>query len=233
MAYTYASWTAAYAVMLGADPTDTNFIAIIPSAIDYAEQRIYRELDLVSTIVRDTSAALTPNTRTFTLPTALGKFVVTQAINLTVDAQRVPLRPVSRDTIDMFWPSDAALSTPSIPREYAVVNDTTILVGPAPDQGYPVEVVGTIRPTPLSASNTQTFLTQYLPDIWMAATMIFGAGYQKNFSAMSDDPQAAIGWEQQYLKLVDSGAAEEARKRYTATSWTSLAPSPAANTQRG
>jgi hypothetical protein len=39
--------------------------------------------------------------------------------------------------------------------------------------------------------STTTILSLYVPDLFVAAAMIFMAGYQKDFGSQSDDPQAA------------------------------------------
>ena len=63
MSYTYATYTAALAELMVTPSTDPNFVAIEPSIIDYAEQRIYRELDLLGTNITDSTATLTADTR--------------------------------------------------------------------------------------------------------------------------------------------------------------------------
>lgn len=237
MSYTYSTWLSAVADAIVVDQTDPNFATIIPSCIDYAEQRIYRELDLLDTVVRDSSGTLTVGTRNFTLPTSLGRFVVTNGINVITPAgtivpdagTRVQLVPVSRDFLDLAWPSITGAATPGM---YAMITDQQIIVGPAPDAAYTVEVIGTIRPTPLSASNTTTYLTQYLPDLWFAATMIFLTGYQQNFGAQADNPQMAVSWSSTYDKLIASANIEEQRKRYASGAWGSLSPTPIATPSR-
>ena len=63
MSLTYATFVSSLANMLVIPATDTNYLAVIPNVIDDAEQRIYRELDLLATIVRDSSGTLTANSR--------------------------------------------------------------------------------------------------------------------------------------------------------------------------
>jgi hypothetical protein len=95
-----------------------------------------------------------------------------------------------------------------------MLSDQTIIFGPWPDKAYVVEVVGTIRPAPLSPTNTSTFLTNWLPDLFIAASMIFVTGYQRDFGAQSDDPNAAKSWDNEYSKLLASAGAEEMRKKF-------------------
>ena len=65
MSLTYSTFVSSLANMLVIDPTDTNYLAALPNVIDDAEQRIYRELDLLSTIIRDSTGTLTANSRSF------------------------------------------------------------------------------------------------------------------------------------------------------------------------
>ncbi len=81
MSLTYATWLADLANLTSYDPSDANFLAILPACIDDSEQRIYRELDLLNTVTRDTGT-FTVGTRTFTLPSNLGRFVVTNGFNV-------------------------------------------------------------------------------------------------------------------------------------------------------
>lgn len=228
MSLTYATFLSSLANMLVIDPSDTNYLAILPSIIDDAEQRIYRELDLLNTVVRDTGGTLTANSRNFTLPQTSGRFVVTNNLNVftpvATQTNRRQLVPVSRDWMDAIWGNEASASTPSIPEYYAMITDQTVIVGPAPDAGYTMEVIGTIRPTPLSATNTTTVLTLYLPDLFLAASLVFSVGYLKDYGAATDDPNAAGSWEAHYQKLFASANVEEIRKKYASQAWTSMQP---------
>lgn len=234
--YTYASTISSLANMLVIDATNADFLAMIPNAIDDAEQRIYRELDFLSTIVRDTGGTLTANSRNFTLPQTSGRFVVTESMNVftpvgTANSRR-QLVPVTREFLDAIWGNETAATSPSIPEYYAMITDQQIIVGPPPDAGYTMEVVGTIRPTPLSATNTTTYLTLYLPDLWFTEVLIFGYGYMKDFGATVDDPQAAPNWSAHYKTLWDSANTEENRKKYASQAWTPKQPAPYATPQR-
>ena len=228
MSLTYATWSATISNLTVIDATDANLVQILPSAIDYGEQRLYRELDILNTVTRDTGL-LTVGTRTFNLPTNIGRFVVTNGFNVITPSTttspdagtRNPMVPTSRDALDVIWPSTL---NAGLPNQYAMITDQQIIVGPAPDAAYTVEVIGTIRPTPLSQTNTTTYLTLYLPDLFVAATMIFMSGYMRNYGAQSDDPRMAISWETEYDKLLPSANVEEQRKRYSSGAWGSLQP---------
>lgn len=236
MSLTYSSYVTTIANMVVVDEGDLNYQQIITSMIDYAEQRLYRELDILSTVTRQTGL-LTVGTRTFNLPTTSGRFVVTNGINvITPASQTVPdsgtrnqLTPASRDLLDNIWPSTTNAGLPTM---YAMITDQQVIVGPSPDAAYTAEVIGTIRPTPLSSTNTSTYLTLYLPDLFVAASMIFASGYLKNFGSQADQPQMAMSWEQQYEKLFQSANVEEQRKRFASGAWGSLQPTSIATPSR-
>lgn len=233
MAYTYAQYVTNLAGTLVVPATDADYLTELPRIIDDAEQRCYRDLDLLSTIVRDSSGTLTANSRNFTFPQ---HFVVSESINVFTPqgttTHRYSLTPTTREFLDRYFPDEAAPATPSVPYYYAMITDQTIIVGPPPDAAYNLEVVGTIRPTPLSASNTTTYLTQYLPDLFFAASLVFGAGYLQNYGAMSDNPQSATSWESHYNALLASANIEENRKKYAAQAWSPKQPAPVATPPR-
>ena len=213
--------------------TQAAFVTELPIIIDIAEQECYRELQLLNTIVRDTSGTFTANSRNFTFPQ---HFVVSESINVftpvSTTTNRLQLIPTTREFIDAVYGNETATSTPSIPHYYAMITDQTIIVGPPPDAAYTAEVVGTIRPTPLSITNPTTYLTQYLPDLFFAASMIVGSGYLQNFGAQSDNPQMATSWKGIFDGLLASANKEEEQKRYASQAWSAKPPAPLATPPR-
>jgi hypothetical protein len=233
MSYNYSQYVTLLANTIVVSPTDPNYLLELPSIIDDAEQRIYRELDLLTTIVRDQSSTLTANSRNFTFPQ---HFVVSESLNVFTPVgtttNRIQLVPVSREFLDHVYGNETSVTTPSIPTYYAMITDQTIIVGPPPDAAYTMEVVGTIRPAPLSATNPTTYLTQYLPDLFLAASCTFGEGYLQNFGAMSDNAASAVSWESHYQMLKGSADIEENRKKYAAQAWSPKQPAPLATPPR-
>lgn len=222
MSYTYSSYKTQLANLMAVSETDTSFVTWLPGCIDYAEQRIYRELDLVHTTQRIAQTNLTSNSRVYNLPnpSTEQRFFVVQQVNVitpsgatTSNGTRVPLIAVSQKLVDFLYPSETETGVPSV---YAMNTDQQIIVGPASDQAYLVEVVGTYRPAPLSAVNTSTFLSSYLPDLFMAASMVYGSGFMRNFGAQGDDPKMSTSWEGQYQILLASANSEETRRRFNA-----------------
>jgi len=239
---TYTTYVTALSTLTAIDSNNADFQTILPSVIDYGEDRIYRELDMLVEQVRDTGT-LVSGSRNFNLPTNVGTFIIIDGLNVITPAAtqpdsgtRIPLTPVSRDFLDLTWPSSGGATVPqyfcylSQSRTAAQVQ---VLVGPWPDNNYVVEVIGTQQPAALSVSNPTTFLTANLPDLFLAASMIFMSGYLKNFGSQADDARQAQSWEGQYQLLKQSAATFEARKRFSGASWTSKQAEPTAVAQRG
>ena len=233
---TYATYKTALATLSVVPETDANWLAILPSAIDYAELRIYRDLDLLSTVQSNTSYSTVSNASKVTL--AEGTFVTLQNVNVITPAgtanpdagTRVPLLPVSKEYIQYAWPSS---SNAGVPQYFAMQDERSFTLGPWPNATYTLEIIGTIRPATLSAVNTTTFISQYLPDLFLMASMIFVSGYQRNFGRQSDDPQMAQSYESQYMALLKGATIEEYRRKFAASAWTSNSPSPVATPGRG
>jgi hypothetical protein len=228
----YTDYIAIMCKLLTYNLNDDGFLAWLPRMIDYAEQRIYREGDFLTTVVSDSTVATTANTRIVNLPTDQYLFVV-QDVNIITPfgttnpelGTRNPLTKTTKEWLNQAWPSATGAT---VPKYVATQSDQTFLLGPWPDQAYTVEFVGTIRPAPLSPTNTTTFLTLHLPDLFIAASMIFGTGLQRDFGAQSEDPQAGQSWQSQYDKLIASTSMEEMRKKWM--SGQSSAPATAGST---
>jgi len=216
MAYNYAGFVTALSTETNIAETNAEFQAILPTVIDEAEQRIYRDLDLIATIVRDASTTATPSMRSFTLPQAQGRFVVVQSINIINGIVRQPLTKVSREVMDLLWPADNADSVTSMPMKYAPLTDQVVLLGPPPGAEFTVEVIGTIRPTPLSVSNNETYLSLYLPDLLFSAAMSAMSAYMRNWSAQADDPKMGMNWELDYNNRLGSANKEETQRKFQA-----------------
>lgn len=242
MSITYSTYVQRFADLSGTLKSDVNPSILIPGAIDYAEQRIYRELNLITMQVTDATGSLSSDSRTLLLSTTAGTFISVQEVNVlspssiatsSQGATRNKLAPAALNWVNYLYPSEkssAYSSSASIPSLFAIKDDTTLIVGPAPDAPYHVEVIGTQRPTPLSASNSSTFLTRVLPDLFVAATMVFACGYVKDKnigSPLSGDITAASNyWEGEYQKLYKSALAEDVRVKYNQTLTAMSQPMP-------
>ena len=252
---TYSQYVTQISTMAVVAENDPAFVTILPQMITYAENRMYRDIDFMftSTSLHGASFVLTPGNRNLSFDINLslnsdaqtGTFVVSEQINLLTDASgnaatttnpdacvRVPLLPTTKEFLDAVYGSSLTANLGK-PEYFVPFNETLFFVGPVPDQAYPVEVVGTYRPNSLSSTNTSTFISLYLPDVFIMASMIYISAYQRNFGRANDDPQMAVTYESQYQALLKSAMVEEARKKFDAAGWSSQSPSPVATPTRG
>jgi len=231
----YSEQLAQLVVIASSDPIFQT--ALLPGCITYAEQRIYRDVDLLYTQVTDATTQVSSGDRNFVLPTSVGAFITVDELNIITPAgtgssngTRTPLVPVDRSYIDLVYPSGQAST--GTPAYYAMASNTQVILGPSPDGPYFAEVIGVQRPAELSASNSSTILTQYIPDVFMAASMVFAMGFQRDFGAQTDNPQASASWEAQYQTLMKSASVEQMRAKFQSEGWTSNSPSPIATPPR-
>lgn len=236
---TYNQYVTELANLAVVETTDANFVTNLPQCITYAENRIYRDLDLLSTVSAITGFSCAVGSRQITWPMA--QFVTVQEINVITPVgvsdpnagTRVNLLPTTKVFLDTVFPSPSVVG---VPFYMAMLNQNTALIGPWPDQNYAAEIVGTVRPDSLSSSNQTTFISLYLPDLFLAASMVFISGYQRDFAlstSQPNDPQMPVNWESQYEKLKTSALVEEARKKFEAGGWTSMSPAAVATPTRG
>ena len=248
------SYISQIATMAVVESTDPAFQIVLPQMITYAENRMYRDIDFMftSTSLHGSSFVLTPGNRNLSFninlssnsDAAEGTFVVSEQINLLTDANgdpasttnpdacvRTPLLPTTKEFLDAVYGSSLTANR-GVPQYFVPFNETLFFVGPVPDQAYPVEVVGTYRPNSLSISNKTTFISLYLPDVFIMASMVYVSAYQRNFGRQNDDPQMAQSYEGQYQALLKSSVVEEARKKFESSGWSSQSPAPVATPTR-
>jgi hypothetical protein len=213
----------------GAPPTDPYFVQILPACIDYAEGRCYKELDAISTRTNATVQVSAVGNPFVQLPSNPAVFVVeSMSIQALGNGSPPPITtptlmsPVDKNFIQSTFPPAYWTTAQGAPQFYYIEQQGTALIGPAPDQLYSLFLIYTFRPTPLSATNTTTILTQIWPELFLAASMVFMSGYMKNFGSQADDPKMAASWEAQYQTLLKTSLDEESRKKNMATSFTPL-----------
>jgi hypothetical protein len=225
----YLEYVDALQNLLETPSTEIDFLKLMPRIIEYAELRIYRELDFLVT-VQSSSANLTANALDQTVPTGV---IILRSMNVTgPNNKTVPLLRVGTEFIDAFWPAGTPVPTPSVPQFYAMLTNTDVRVCPPPDSTYSANFVGTIRPAPMSSSNPTTFIGTNLPDLFIQASMVFASSYYQNYGAASEDPKMAMSWEQLYQTTFAGVNVETLRTKAASVSWTPYQPTPQANTAR-
>jgi len=224
----YPTFQAQLLNAVAAVSSDVNWATELPLVIDRAEQRCYRDLDMLAARVTTIPGTLALS-RSQVIPPpvfiAVEQISVITPVGASSSGIRNPLVRSSPQFIDLCWPSDA--TAPGVPQYYAMISDTTFLIGPAPSQSYNWEVRGPQRPTALSSANSSTILTQNYPDLFFAAAMVEAGMYMRFV-----EPQMATTWLAEYGALKASAIIEEQRKRNMAEGWVDKQPSPVAKPPR-
>ena len=214
--------------------SDTDFSIVIPAIIEYAEQRIYRDLNLLNTTVRDNTVTLVPNSRDVPLPstvtgstqgftTITGVSVLTPVGTTSSNGTRNPLTRSWQGIVDFLYPSDVSSGSGSVPSVFAVIGSTnpsgsaspTMIVGPSPGSSFAVEITGTFRPTALSSTNTTTYISAQLSDMFIAASMVYVADNMKQSGQPPHNPPLSQMWEARYMSFLQSAKQEDVRRRYS------------------
>lgn len=252
----WSDWVTALAAELAMTGTIVNpalpapsnvpdFNNILPRCVEFTELTMLRDADLDFLAVRtfDATTMCSASSRNVALPTQiivpLELNVITPVGTAPDSGTRNPVQRVSVEFISMMFPTVAPATAPSIPLYYALTDNnqqTTNALqarfGPAPDAAYVCEWYGQYRPAALSATNTSNYLSTLVPDLYLAASMIFMSGYQRNFGAQADDPKMALSWRAVYDDLKKGAVIEQARLKAQGPGWSGYAPTPAATPPR-
>lgn len=229
-------------IVLGVDQW---FNILIPQALNYAELRIQRDLDLNALLTNSSTYSLSTGTNTVSI--ALTDFITVETIQAVVAGVPTPLSIAAKEYIQAIWGDPSATGVPVDFAVYggdaATQGDTSMvfLFGPYADQNYPLQVTGRARAASLyansgnqtTASTVMTFISQWLPDLLLQAAMIIVSQYQRNFTATANDPQMPGSYEAQYQTLLKGAIVEEARKKWQSSAWSSLSPPLVATPTRG
>lgn len=223
---------------------DPNFTIIIPQMINYAELRIQRDLDLFAGQTVNTFYSTQAGIETVDIQDS--DFITIQGVSVGTSPS-TPLLPVTKEWLQYVYPSG---STSGVPKYFAMYTSSTtssqggganinglptisIRLGPIPSTTYSLSITGTLHTKPMnSTNNTETWISTYLPDLFIMASMIYVSAYQRNFGRLNDDPQMAQTYESQYQALLNGARTEEFRKKFQASGWTSMSPSPVATPTR-
>lgn len=221
---------------------DSYFTSLIPQCLAYAESRIQRDLDLLPSRTSNTYS-LTSGSSILAVPT--GDFVTLQTVSYPFGSGNGPLLPVTQEWLQNMFNTSASNGPPQyfamIGGDSATAGVTSNLVqfGPTPDQTYTITVFGTIRMPSLAsyattgpASTSLTFISSWLPDLLIQASMIFISEFQRNFAGTSNDPAMPGTYENQYQTLLKGALTEQLRSKFWGAGWSSESPAPTATPGR-
>ena len=216
--------------------SDPAMATITPMIFNYAERRISRDVNLLANMTSNTYT-LTAGQPVFSLSPSDFLTIQTCEICQSNNGQVViatPLIPVSKEFIQNCY---SGIASAGQPKYYAMYGDnfgdeqdtaTNILFGPAPSFGFSLRITGTasqpslyVNATAGAADTQYTYISAWMPDLLMSASMIYISAFQRNFSAASADVEMAMTWEKQYQMQRLGAIAEEDRRRQQGSAWTS------------
>src|SRR5258708_11346396 len=117
---TYPLWVAAVSNLTSGNISGTPSLYLageLPAAIDYAEGRIYRNFNLLTTVATDATQNTISLNRNVTIPAA---FVVVNDVNIITPPGTAPdagkrnlLTKASKEFLDLMCPSNSCAAVPS------------------------------------------------------------------------------------------------------------------------
>lgn len=176
----YTSFVAALAAKTELDTaSDSDFGIYLPTLIDNVERRLYRDLDPV-VARRSQYTTLIPGVPLLTGPP---DWLVGRALYVTDRTTQMQSRVEQRDETFLaeYCPD---YSEPGKPKYWAEHKFQIIQMAPAPDRAFEMRMIYTFRPDPISATNTTTWLTTNVPDLFFKAALIEADNYRQNWQAM-------------------------------------------------
>ena len=224
-------------------PNDAVLAALIPQALNYAELRIQRDLDLLPSLTSSSAYVMTTGSNTVALLPS--DFVTVLTVSYLTGTASTPVLPTSKEFIQAVYNDSSFTGPPAYFAMYGGDQSTggltsnILLFGPYPDQSYPLLITGTQRLTTLAsyattanASTSTTFISTYYPDMLLQASMVFISQYQRNFAGTGNSPEMPGSFENQYQALLKQALEEENRKKLRGPAWTANSPAPVATPGR-
>jgi len=173
----------------------------LPRLVDLAQRRISRELKvqgfervLITTVTTGVNAVPKPDRWRETVSISVGT-----GANYNTTS---PLFPRGPDNIWTVFPDSTVEGTPEY---YADYNLNFWLIGPTPDDAYPMRVIYYELPSSLDDSNQTNYLTEYAPNLLLYAVLLEATPYLKN------DERIGV-WQQMYDRAALALNGEDLRK---------------------
>lgn len=159
-----------------AEDTTLEFAAYFPRALNNAEERLYRLLDIDFSEETTLSSAL--DTVSISKP---ANHRVTHNLYLLSGGEQLRLIKKTKSFLKDYWPSTTLNGTP----KYYAEDDNNFYLAPTPDGVYQLPLEYEARPVSLSPSNQTNVLTNKYPDLLFYATMSNLSGFMKDPDAQN------------------------------------------------
>tara|TARA_R110000796_G_scaffold171659_1_gene288702 strand:- start:40 stop:735 length:696 start_codon:yes stop_codon:yes gene_type:complete len=196
--------------------TDSNVLTdtIINDFIKHSELKIFRNADL-DVFKKHATTPLTTDDPFISMPGQIpNDFEFVRWIQLYQAAssltnstltqnQRITLIKKDSSWLQEYAPSRA---TTGVPKYYANWDHDTILLAPAPEAAYTIELAYNALPTGLSSSNTTTWVSNNAPEMLLYACLVEAFKFLKN-------PQMVQMYEAYYKQTLQPFVGEQMGRR--------------------
>tara|TARA_X000001388_G_scaffold51181_1_gene37063 strand:- start:885 stop:1550 length:666 start_codon:yes stop_codon:yes gene_type:complete len=186
--------------------TDSNVLTttIVNDFIEHAESRIFRNADL-DVFKKYKTANLTIGDPFVAMPGATpSTFAFVRYIQIFgTNNIRISLEKKDSSFINEYIPNRTTTGTP---KYYANWDNDTILLAPAPDAAYTVELAYNAQETGLSSSNTTTWVSNNVPEMLLYACLVEAFKFLKN-------PQMVQMYESYYKTALQPFVGEQMGRR--------------------
>jgi hypothetical protein len=174
---------------------------IINGFIENAEFRILRDVDSDNNR-KYATATVVVTQKYFNVP---DNCLVIRSVQITVSGETKFL-----DIRDVTFVNEYnSESLQGAPKYYANWDENTVIVAPTPDQAYTVQVNYILKPTGLSSTTANTYLSQQFPNGLLYACLVEAYGFLKG-------PQDMLQYyENRYKQAIEGFSLEQMGRRRT------------------
>lgn len=207
----------AYMERGGSAVTDPTVNAQIPRLINAAERKLAQDLKLLGQIetLVDSPSGLQLSNPIVTKPDRWrGTISMVYGAGPTFNT-RTPLFPRAKEYIETYWPDQSMTDSNNPPKYYAELDYQHWLIGPTPDQNYPLQITVYCQPPLLDSVNQTNFWTDYTPNALEYGAMLETALFLKDdariqtFGTLWQGELTALG-AQDLQRMLDRAAERKA-----------------------
>lgn len=173
-----------------AEDDGTEFAAYIPTAIDLAEERLFKELELPE-LEEKATGSLTASNAVFSKPT---EYQFADYVSIVADGKAKVLKKKTSSFLKDYW---AVSANTGVPKYYSDDGLNSFRVAPTPAGAYTYEVAFTKKPTKLSTTTTTNYFVEECQDVLFHACMVEMAAFMKAWDQVNL-------WESEFSKNRDT-----------------------------
>jgi len=180
--------------------SETSFVDNLPVMIRAAEEAIFRDVQLPD-LMQTASADAIPGSLFLPLP---ADFLAPYSLAVRAGGELRMLVSKDYSFLREAFPDD---TVDGVPRYYAVYNDSTIILGPVPDNPYTVELNYFYEPVSLTAGDDDgtTWLSVNAENALLFGTLLQGYIYSKGDQDVMAQYQSQYDTAMTSLKILAEG----------------------------